>query len=399
MVYDIGIIGGGVAGAFAALRIAENFNGTKAVLFDLGRPPGKRRRQLEGWLGCFPFGDGKLHTNEIEDIIQVVDGRKARPAEKWVYSILKSAGPTKIIQDKLPNISVQKKAEALRFDVIENPYIQWKPESVHKLSKIISDQLEGNIELQFDNEVLRITKDDCFTITTQTGDFKCNKILIAVGRSGWRWVTDVYKSFGLVQKDDVAKYGIRVEIASQYMKEFNKSHCSFYRDDLEIGPLEWGGTVIPEDHADLVVSAFRANEERWKTDKVSFNIIGLRQVKDGCGIKETDRLAKLAFLLFNDRVGREKIKLLLRKESPLSQLPDYDWLLPVIQELEDVFPAIVARGYYHSPAIDAIAPPVLLGQNLDTDVDGLYVAGESAGFHGIMAAAISGTIAADGAFR
>jgi hypothetical protein len=183
------------------------------------------------------------------------------------------------------------------------------------------------------------------------------------------------------------------------MKEFNKSHCSFYRNDLEIGPLEWGGTVIPEDHADLVVSAFRANEDRWKTDKVSFNIIGLRQVAEGCGIKETDRLAKLAFLLFNDRVGRERVKLLLKKESPLSQLPDYDWLIPTIQELEGLFPAIVARGYYHSPAIDAIAPSILLGQNLDTDLDGLYAAGESAGFHGILAAAISGTIAADGSCR
>jgi len=56
--YDIGIIGGGIAGAFAALRLAEHHKKKKCILFELGRPPAKRRRQLEGWFGCFPFGDG-----------------------------------------------------------------------------------------------------------------------------------------------------------------------------------------------------------------------------------------------------------------------------------------------------------------------------------------------------
>ena len=51
--YDVGIIGAGVAGAFAALRISQNNPGTKTIIFDFGRPPGKRRRQLEGWFGCF----------------------------------------------------------------------------------------------------------------------------------------------------------------------------------------------------------------------------------------------------------------------------------------------------------------------------------------------------------
>lgn len=40
-VFDVGIVGAGVAGAFAALRVAERHKKTKAILFDIGRPPGK----------------------------------------------------------------------------------------------------------------------------------------------------------------------------------------------------------------------------------------------------------------------------------------------------------------------------------------------------------------------
>ena len=63
--YDIGIIGAGVAGAFAALRIAKEYKNFKTIVFDLGRPPMKRRRQLEGWFGCLPNSDGKFYLSDL----------------------------------------------------------------------------------------------------------------------------------------------------------------------------------------------------------------------------------------------------------------------------------------------------------------------------------------------
>lgn len=403
-IYDVGIVGAGVAGAFAAFRAAENHPNSSIILFDLGRPPGKRRRQLEGWLGCFPSGDGKIHTDNVLDVMTVVDGRKARPVDKWVMSKFKEAGPMKIIKDKLPAVNIQKKSSEMGFDLYLNNYIQWKPESVHKLSRIMSGAIidSGNITMSFDNEVLKMTKKaGVFDLVTSNGEFKCKNIILSVGRSGWRWANDLYKSFGLVKTDDYAHVGIRVECSSQYMKEFNRSHCSFFREDLEIGPICWEGVVIPEDHADLVVSSFRSNEERWRKmgkDKVSFDIIGRRHFP-GNGIKQMDRLAKLAFLMFNDRVGREKIKSLIKKESMLSQISEYDWLIDTVKELEGLFPAIISRGYFHAPTIQAQTAPIELGPDLETDVTGLYIAGESAGFIGISAAAISGTIALDSALK
>jgi hypothetical protein len=395
--FDVGIIGAGVSGAFSVLHAAESFKDSSVVLFDLGRPPGKRRRQLEGWLGCFPTGDGKIYSNDALQVANIVGKREVVSSEKLVMSKLEECGSMKLITDKTPQVAVHKRADALGFKVINNDYIQWKPEYVHKLSKNINDIIEsaGNIELSFDNEVYSINKvNGVFKIKTEQGDFECKNVLISVGRSGWRWATDLYKQFGICKNDDYAYFGVRIECAAQYMKEFNKSHCSFVREDLEIGPLSWDGAVIPEDHADLVISSFRSNEERWKKmgkDKVSFNLIGKRYVKDN-GIKEMERLAKLAFLMFNDRVGREKVKYIIKKNGLLCDLPEYNWMAGVIKELESLFPAIITRGYYNSPTIKPQTCLINIDKNLQTDIEGMYVSGESANLFGINAAAISGII-------
>ena len=170
------------------------------------------------------------------------------------------------------------------------------------------------------------------------------------GSKRLRWVNNLYRDLGILAKDDTAMFGVRIEIAGQYMKDFNKSHCTFKRDDLQVGPFSWGGSVIQEDHADLTISAFRSNEDRWKSDKVFFSIIGKRYFKDE-GCKQTDRLGKLAFLLAGDRVGREKIRTFIRNNSQLNLIPEYSWIPKIIEELSDIIPAIVSRGYFHYPYI------------------------------------------------
>ena len=399
--YDVGIIGAGVAGAFAALKAATSYKNSSVVLFDLGRPPGKRRRQLEGWLGCLPTGDGKIYVDDNDKILEVVDGRKVRHANNWAMSVFDGIGQSKVIKDKLPSNAIQKKVIKSGFEIKSGSYFQWKPEYVHKLSRYLAEEIDtaGNVELSFDNEVFSIVKQkNKFVVTTQTGDFICNKLVLCVGRSGWRWSNELYKKLGMTVNDDYANYGIRIELPAQYMKDFNKSHCSWLRDDITVGPFLWNGTVIPEDHADSVISAFRSNEDRWKSDKVVFNLLGKRLFKDQ-GCYQTDRIAKLTFLLFNDRVGREKIKSILKKESEISKLPEYDWLIDSINELSDILPEIVSRGYFHAPTINPLTSEIRIGSNLETEVDGLFVAGESARFTGIAAAAISGSIALDAALK
>jgi uncharacterized FAD-dependent dehydrogenase len=407
MNYDIGIIGAGTAGAFAAYRLAEKYPSSKIILIDSGPPPGKRRGQCNGFMGCFPTGDGKLYKNDVDNVGEVVDGRRCRAASNWVMDLFNSVDDMKSVKDTLPSVALQKHFKSEGFEIKSNPHFQWKPDSVHKLSRIFSEAFEESkgIKYSFNNEVYRISKSKgTFTLNTQLGDITCSKIIFCVGRSGWRWSTKVFRELGICKGDNSFKIGARFEMSGQYMRDFNKSHLTLSKDDLTIGPFNWNGTVVPEGHndhdgqTDLVLSNFRSNEDRWRTEKVSFSM--LREFKsEDSGTHQADRLAKLAYLLSNDRVGKERVKFFIRGKSQLNLVPEYSWMKETFQYLDSIIPNLINRGYYHVPNIEALPAKISLSSSLESDVEGMFIAGESGGISGLVAAAIMGTVAAEAAIK
>jgi hypothetical protein len=174
------------------------------------------------------------------------------------------------------------------------------------------------------------------------------------------------------------------------LHDFNKSNCVISKPgELEIGPLSWFGTIIPEDHLDMAISAFRSNEDRWKSDKVSFSLIGDIPTNNE-GVQQTDRMGKLTYIISNDRVLKEKVSLFLSGKSKISIMKEYNFLIDKIKELSLIMPDIITKGYFHVPTLTAMAPKINLGDNLESEVPGMYVAGESAGVSGILAAMLMG---------
>lgn len=396
--FDVGIIGAGVAGAFATLKIATDYKDVKTIVFDLGRPPMKRRRQLEGWLGCLPNSDGKIYLSDTNKVAELTGLRKAKSSCTYFNRFLSKIDSFKVIKDKSPQISIDKKIKKSGYDIFLNDYIQLYPKDIHAVSKILAETIEQNknIHFNFDNEVKKIYKrKNMFVIISGDQEYKCKKIIIAVGRSGWRWCKELYESLGLIENNDIGRLGIRVELNSSCLKEFNKSNCTLKKgNDLEIGPLSWNGTVIPEDHVDLAISAFRSNENRWKTDKVSFSLIkNINFPKNG--FEQTDRIGKLTFLLANDRVIREKISYISTNKSKISIIPEYNWLTSAVEEISLFMPDILSKGYFHIPTIIPLPPKINIGNNLETELEGMFVSGESAGIPGILSAASMGIICAE----
>lgn len=393
---DCGIIGGGVAGVFAALRISENHPNLKTIIFDISAPAAKRRRFLEGWLGCLPNSNGRFYISDFDKLNSMIDGRKSHHISKWVLEQLKNVSSLKEIKNPLPLISIQKKIKQEGLEINNSNYYQWHPEQIHLLSKNIVDKIQynKNLILSFDNEVFKILKKkNHFLISTSQGDFACKKILLCAGRSGWRWVNNLYNEFGLITQDQ-GSFGIRAEIGSQYMKEFNQSHCTISNDELEIGPLSWFGTVIPEDHADLVLSGFRSNESRWKTDKVSFSILNKNLFKND-GVNQIDRVAKLSFIIANNRVAKDKIKNIFNNNSQLNLLPEFAWLPETLNKINNLIPNLISKGNFFIPEVNPLCSKININGNLETDVEDFFVAGESAGYKGLLFAAASGAAAAD----
>jgi uncharacterized FAD-dependent dehydrogenase len=400
--FDVGIIGAGVAGAFAVMKIAKEHKSAKTILFDLGRPPMKRRRQLEGWLGCLPNSDGKLYLKDLDRVTDLVGLRKSKSAYGWFQKVLSNVDTFKTVKDRAPNVSVEKRLKKIGYDISLNNYVQIYPKDIHSLSKYMAETIEGskNITFSFDNEVKKVYKQkNMFVVVTEEQEYRCKKLIIAVGRSGWRWAKELYAGFGIIDNNDIAKFGIRIELNAPVMKDFNKSNCTLTKsDEIEIGPFSWYGTVIPEDHLDVAISAFRSNENRWKSDKVSFSLIGSRPFPNA-GFEQTDRIGKLMFVLSNDRIIKERVAHILTGKAKVSMIKEYDWLKDTITELATAIPEILTKAYYHVPTITPMAPKINIGSNLETEMDGMFVAGESAGIHGILSAGTMGIIAADAACK
>lgn len=396
--YDVGIIGAGVAGAFATLKIAKDHKNAKVILFDLGRPPMKRRRQLEGWLGCLPNSDGKLYLSDLDKIVALTGLRKVKAAHNWLDKYLANVDTFKVTKDRPLSVGLDKKFKKAGFDVSLNDYVQIYPKDIHILSKMMAETIEANknIAFKFDSEVMSVQKQkNMFVVQTEDQEYRCKKLIIAVGRSGWRWARQLFGHFGIIENNDIARFGIRIETNSANMRDFNRSNCTIVKgSELELGPFSWYGTVIPEDHVDLAISAFRSNENRWKSDKVSFNLIGNRPFPS-TGFEQTDRIGKLTFVLSNDRIIKERVSTIIAGKSKISIIPEYDWLKETLTELGTIVPEITAKAYFHVPTIMPIAPKINIGSNLETEVEGMFIAGESAGVPGILSAACLGLIAGD----
>lgn len=396
--YEIAIIGGGVAGAFAAYKIAKDHPKTKTLFIEAGAGPQKRRQQLWGFLGSLPSGDGKLFLSDSKVISDIVGASKGKAALKEVRNILENVVDWKVIKDKGPSISMAKKLDKAGYEIKLNPYIQMLPFNIHDLSRFISTETNSLI-CRFNTEVTKIIKQkDGFLIQSEDGqEYRSNKVILALGRSGWRQSNSIFSEFNLIKENDRARFGIRIEMPGCNLKEFVKSSCSIKKGDIDIGPFSWFGSVIPEDHFDMAISAFRSNEARWETEKVSFNFIGNVLIPNK-GFEQTDRLGQLTFIMTNERISKEKISSLLNGKSKISPLKEYDFLKNELTNFAQIVPSIL-KASFHAPAIIPMTGKININKNMETDVPGLFVAGEAAGKIGILAAAMSGLLAAEGAIK
>ena len=395
-IYDIAIIGAGVAGVFAAYKLAERKK-ANICLIDFGRPPNKRRKQLEGWLGCFPNSNSRLYvSNDLEKISKVANIKATSSADKIINLLLSNNGPVNETKNKEPSEVTKKHIKKLGYTLNLNNYIQWKPEHIHCLSREMSEKIveSNNIDLFFDTEVFNVEKkNDLFRIDSENGEILSKKILLCSGRSGWRFANKIFNDFGIIKENNFSYFGFRGEISSSCVKDWNECSCSVNKKDIEIGPFSWYGTVIPEDHEDLVISSWRSNEERWSSDKVSFSVISKKEYENK-GMQQTERLGKLAYVLSDNRVGKIKIKEFLTTKNDILLIPEYKHIINEIKNVEKLIPNFIEKGYMHLPDIITYKHNITVKEDFSTEVDNLYVAGESAAISGLYSAALSGIIAA-----
>ena len=394
--YDVGILGAGVAGSFATYKLCQNNKNLKVAVVDIGRPPLKRRRQMEGWMGCLPTSDGKFYKTDLDLAKNVCKEQDVDNSFEYLNNMFSNLFEFELTKTKKVTKTTQDLLKDNNYLIQYHDFYQLMPKNVHTISKFMNKFIEDheNLHYYFDEEIGSISRDENgFLITTEYNTFYCKNILLSVGRSGWRFTKSIFDFFGINQEDKICNFGLRAELGESSLKDFNKSVCTLKKDNFTIGKFLWNGTTIQEDHVDFAISTYRSNENRWKSEKVSFDIIASIECENAS--YEAERIAKLSFLLGNDRVIKEKLNLFLEDKAKISPLKEYKWVNGLFNNLNNITNEFTDKAYVYYPTLKVQAPKISIKENLETEVDGLYVAGETSGNQGLLYSAITGLVFAD----
>ena len=257
--YDVIVVGAGPAGIFACYELTLKMPHAKVLLIDKGHdiykrhcpilqkkiekcPPAVGRKEFAGCLpacsitngfgGAGAYSDGKFNiTSEFGGwMTDYLDDSQVIDLIKYVDKINLSHGATETITDPLtPEVrEIEKRGYAAGLKLLRSQVRHLGTEQNLEILKSIFEYLKDKVDMKFKTEV-----EDIVTEKTPDGhqikgivlkdgsELLANKVVIAPGRDGSKWLTKVMKKRRLRMINNQVDIGVRVETSDVVMEEIN----------------------------------------------------------------------------------------------------------------------------------------------------------------------------------
>lgn len=444
--YDIIIIGAGASGVFMSYELAKLKTDAKILMIDKGAPLPKRQCPIKlgaknclkcspchimnGYGGAGTLSDGKYNitTQFGGDLHNYVGVDKALELMEYVDEVLCSMGGA---DAKLyTTASSELKTIALRNDL---HLLQAKvrhlgtDRNVKILGKMF-DYCSDSIETQFYTAIedVELEDDGSFILTSDKGEkYSCRDLVMATGRSGSKWSSDICERFGISQKKNRVDIGVRVELPAEVFKHITDDvyeskivyKTDKYNDMVRTFCMNPYGEVVAENTNGIVtVNGHSYADPELRTENTNFALLVSNNFtepfKDSNEYGES--IARLSNMLgggvllqrFGDLVkGRRSSERRMEKcfTRPTLQATPGDLSLVIPKrQLDNIIEMIYA--------LDKIAPgtanedtllygvevkfynsKIQVDKNLQTVVEGLYALGDGSGVtHSLSQASASG---------
>jgi uncharacterized FAD-dependent dehydrogenase len=238
--YDVIIIGGGPAGIFAALELAQK-NGLSVLLVEKGKDLAERRcpvRDTGGaCISCLPcnlvcglggagaFSDGKLVLSaEVGGHLSEYVGREAAEAlVKYVDGLyLKFGASKRLFTGGSAVKEIGQKASKVGLRLIPMPVRHMGTENCFEVLKAMQDYLYPRLELKIGVMAVRVLAEngEVRGVTTDDGEkYLCRYLILAPGREGADWLYREAGRLRLTIRNNPIDVGMRVEVPYTVMKD------------------------------------------------------------------------------------------------------------------------------------------------------------------------------------
>lgn len=440
--FDVIIVGAGPAGLFAAYELVKTKPSLRICIIEMGNLIRNRQKNevMSGVGGAGTFSDGKLHYTPVlshEKMLSLYTINEYQAILDYVDRIFTEFGVT---AEYYP-----KDTEAVRA-LVEDAKKKSIKLFVRKIQHVGSDKLPAVIQkfedflvscgvvIKDKTEVIDILVSDQTIkgVKLITGEeIFAGKIILAPGRINARWLQQIAEKYHLPFAYEKVEVGVRVEFAEEilarhaallYESVFMMRTPTF--DDVirtfcpcpkgKVATEQYEGFVCVNGHSNSDHNSENSNfafvSEVMLTEPVENTIAYAKSIAQlattiGGGKPILQRLADLRKGRRStwERINKSFVTPTLKEVTP----GDISMALPHrimtniqegLQMLERVLPGIDSGDtLLYAPEIKLRSSKIKTDKNLQTEIKGLFVAGDGPGVSGnITGAAATGIISARG---
>ena len=258
--YDVILIGMGPSSIFCAYELIQLGKAKNVLLIEQGKRVEERYCPIEktgkctkckpfcnitsGFSGAGAFSDGKLslYNEEDDDIhvggnlhkyIGVKETKKLIDYTDKIYLDFGADPKLEGVKYKEEVSKIRKKAQREGINLIDIPIRHLGTEKAHELYGKLEKYLEdNNITMKFqtivqdliieDNKVKGVVTKSAKDESAEQENFYSDKVIIAIGRKGANWLSDMCNKHNIETRAGVVDIGVRYELPDAVMQDINK---------------------------------------------------------------------------------------------------------------------------------------------------------------------------------
>ncbi|MBW7652056.1 NAD(P)/FAD-dependent oxidoreductase [Anoxybacillus sp. ST4] len=450
--YDVIVVGAGPTGIFTCYELTLKLPGARVLLVDKGHDIYKRncpilQKKIEkcpppvgkkDYAGCLPacsitngfggagaYSDGKFNiTSEFGGwMTDYLPASVVLELIRYVDDINLKHGATHALTDPLTDEvrEIEKRAYAAGLKLLRAQVRHLGTEQNLEILKSIYEYLRNHIDMMFKVEVSDIVTEKIHGanhvkgIQLKNGDvLYADRIVIAPGRDGSAWLTNILKRRGLKMINNQVDIGVRVETSNVVMEEINKHlYEGKFIFNTSVGTQvrtfcsNPSGHVVVENHSGIMLANGHAYKDpKLGSSNTNFALLVSHKFSDPFDQPNeyAHQISRLANALSNGGIIVQKYGDILKGRRSTEKRIKEGFIEPTLKEavpgdlglvlpyntmksliemteaLNDVTPGIASEHtlFYGVEAKFYSARPKL-NERFETEISGLYVGGDGAG--------------------